>query len=114
MGHYHDLIKDAKRSNQELREHIPEVYRGFSNMSRAALTDGALGATTKELMALAISVVEGCDACIATHARGAARKGASNAEVAESIGVAILMAGGPATVYGPRAWDAYKEFTEPA
>lgn len=51
-----------------------------------------------------------CDGCIAAHARGAALKGATPTEVAEAIGVAILMNGGPATVYGPRAYAAFQEF----
>jgi alkylhydroperoxidase/carboxymuconolactone decarboxylase family protein YurZ len=55
-------------------------------------------------------VSQQCDGCIAAHARGAARRGATEAEVAETIGVAILMNGGPATVYGPRAFAAFKDF----
>ncbi len=27
-----------------------------------------------------------------------------------AIGVTVLMAGGPATIYGPRAWAAYQEY----
>ncbi len=40
------------------------------------------------------------------------RAGATAEEVAEAIGVTFLMAGGPATVYGPRAYDAFCEFLE--
>lgn len=112
MGHYQELSKRVATSARELREHIPGVYEGFSGMHRAALEEGALSARVKELIALAISVAEQCDGCIASHARGAARHGAGEAEVAEAIGVAILMTGGPATVYGPRAWDAYQEYAE--
>lgn len=112
MGHYQELSKRVTASARELREHIPGVYEGFGSMHRSALEDGALSARTKELIALAISVADQCDGCISSHARGAARRGATDAEVAEAIGVAILMAGGPATVYGPRAWDAYQEYAE--
>ena len=76
----------------------------------AALTDGALPTKVKELMAMTIGVVHGCDGCIASHARGAARAGATTAEAGEAIGVAILMQGGPATVYGARAYAAFCEF----
>ena len=31
-------------------------------------------------------------------------------EAAEAIGVAILMTGGPATIYGPRGYAAFQEF----
>jgi AhpD family alkylhydroperoxidase len=65
-------------------------------------------------MALAIAVADGCDGCIAYHAKGAARRGASEPEAAEALGVALLMAGGPASVYGPRALAAFKEFAAAA
>jgi hypothetical protein len=32
--------------------------------------------------------------------------------VAEALGVAVMMMGGPGTIYGPRAWQAYQEFRE--
>lgn len=83
-----------------LRDAIPAVWQGYADMSRAALADGALSATVKELIALAIAVTRECDGCIAAHARGAARRGATAQEVAEALGVAIAMNGGPATVYG--------------
>jgi AhpD family alkylhydroperoxidase len=64
-------------------------------------------------MALAIGVVKQCDGCIAYHAKAAARRGATEAEVAEALDVALLMDGGTASVYGPRAWAAFHEFATP-
>ena len=61
---------------------------------------------------MAIGVVHGCDGCIASHAKGAARAGATSQEAAEAIGVAILMHGGPATIYGARAFSAFTEFAQ--
>jgi alkylhydroperoxidase/carboxymuconolactone decarboxylase family protein YurZ len=54
-------------------------------------------------------VTRECDGCIAAHAKGAARKGATEEEVAEALGVAVVLNGGPATVWGPRALAAFKE-----
>lgn len=110
MGQYADILKSINAEARELREHIGDVYSGFSHTHKATFADGALSAKTKELIALAIAVHDHCDGCIASHAKGAARQGATPAEVAETIGVNILMGGGPATIYGPRAWQAYKEF----
>ena len=39
---------------------------------------------------------------------------ATREEVAEVIGVTILMNGGPATVYGPRALAAFDSFATPS
>jgi AhpD family alkylhydroperoxidase len=61
-------------------------------------------------MAVVIGIVEGCDGCIAAHAKAAARAGATEQEVAEAIGVAIFMHGGPATIHGARALTAFREF----
>ena len=94
----------------ELRHQIPEVYKGFAALHGAALADGALDAKTKELIALALSVSSQCDGCIASHARGAVRHGATKQEAAEAIGVTLLMGGGPSSIYAPRAYDAFCEF----
>jgi len=112
MSTYHDVITDLAGPTRELRDAAPEVWAGFGALHQAAVADGALPAKVKELMALAIAVVKQCDGCIAYHAKAAARRGATVEEVAEALGVALLMDGGTATVYGPRAWRAYHEFAD--
>ena len=99
---------------RNLRQAIPDVYAGFGQLHQAALADGALDTRTKELIALAIAVSEHCDGCIASHARGAVRAGATKEQAAEAIGVTFLMNGGPATVYGPRAYAAFCEYYDAA
>ena len=96
--------------HRNLRRAVPDVYQGFGELHKAAFAPGALDTRTKELIALAIGVVEGCDGCIASHDQAAARAGATRQEAAEAIGVTFLMKGGPATIYGPRAYDAFCEF----
>jgi AhpD family alkylhydroperoxidase len=98
--------------HRELRKSIPDVYAGFRELHHASLAPGALDTKTKELIAMAIGVVEGCDGCIASHAQGAAKAGASKQEAAEAIGVTFLMKGGPASIYGPRAYAAFCEFAD--
>ena len=46
-------------------------------MSDAALIEGALSAKVKELMAMTIGIVHGCDGCIPSHAKAAVRAGAT-------------------------------------
>jgi AhpD family alkylhydroperoxidase len=113
MGHYSDVIADLVEPTTSLRDANHDVWAGFGQLHKAAVTDGALPARTKELIALTIAVVKQCDGCIAYHAKAAARRGATPEEVAEALGVALLMDGGTASVYGPRAWDAYREFAGP-
>ena len=104
------VLEGLRDETAALRALIPDVYDGFSQLHKAALREGTLDVKTKELIAFAISVTKQCDGCIASHARGAARAGATLEEAAEAIGVAVLMNGGPATVYGPRAYAAFSEF----
>jgi AhpD family alkylhydroperoxidase len=111
-GHGKDVLDALNPLHRELRRAVPDVYRGFGALHQAAFAPGALDVRIKELIALAIGVAEGCDGCIASHAQAAARAGASKQEAAEAIGVTFLMNGGPATIHGPRAYDAFCEFAD--
>ena len=109
------VLDELRPLHRDLRHAIPDVYKGFAEFHHAAFAAGELDVTTKELIALAIGVIQRCDGCIASHAEGAARAGATRQQAAEAIGVAMLMNGGPATIYGPRAYAAFCEFAlEPA
>lgn len=109
----HEALADVARQGRALREAIPEVYAGYAALSKAAIeAEGELSPKIRELIALAIAVSKQCDGCVASHARGAAKRGASAQEVAEAIGVAIMMNGGPGTVWGPRAYAAFQEFAQ--
>lgn len=111
MQNAHETLAEVAQAGRRLREAIPEVYAAYADLTEAAIAhDGVLSAKTRELIALAIAVTKQCDGCIASHARGAAQRGATSHEVAEAIGVAILMNGGPGTVWGPRAYAAFEEY----
>jgi AhpD family alkylhydroperoxidase len=110
--HGREVLRELTPLHRNLRQAIPEVYQGFGALSKAAFAEGALDRKTKELIALAIGVAEGCDGCIASHGQAAARAGATRKEAAEAIGVTFLMHGGPATIHGARAYDAFCEFAD--
>ena len=110
--HHTGVLHELNPQHRALREMIPDVYKGFRELSQSALAAGALETKVKELIAMTIGVVHGCDGCIASHARGAVRAGATKQEAAEAIGVSIMMQGGPATVYGARAYTAFCEFAD--
>ncbi len=88
----------------------PELMKGFENLHKAAASDGALDARTKELIALSIAITVRCDGCIAFHVHDALEAGASKEEIVEAIGVAIMMGGGPSVVYGSAALEAVEQF----
>lgn len=110
MNHHHEVLQDLREPTKSLRRTIPATWDGFLALHGAAMADGVVPASTKEAIALALSVVKRCDGCIAYHAKAAARAGATAELVAEVLGVALLMDGGTASVYAPRAWEAFLEF----
>jgi AhpD family alkylhydroperoxidase len=108
---YGQAVRDELRlPTRDLRRAIPQVYAGYKELHDSALAPGALDTKTKELIALAIAVSKECDGCIAAHAHAAVQHGATPPEAAETIGVTFLMNGGPATIYGARAYAAFREF----
>jgi AhpD family alkylhydroperoxidase len=115
MAHFQEVLNELRGPTRSLRHAIPEAWSGFLSLHDAAMADGEVPARIKEAAALALAVAQRCDGCIAYHAKAAARAGATPGEVAELLGVALLMDGGTASVYAPRAWEAFQQFaSEPA
>ena len=83
---------------------------GFSKLHREAVADGVLSRKVKELIALGISISARCDGCILTHVRDALREDATREEIVETIGVAVVMGGGPALFTGSEALAAVDQF----
>ena len=104
-----EVREELRQPAIELKGLIPGVLKGYAELSRAAMAEGELSGATKELLAIVIAITRECDGCIVSHTRGAAREGVTRQQVAEAIGVAILMNGGPGTVWGPRALGAFDE-----
>jgi len=98
----------------ETRKGIPEVGKAFAALAGAATAPGALDPKTKELIAVAISITARCDGCVAFHVRAAVRRGATRAEVLETIGMSIYMGGGPSMMYGAQALEAFDQFAAPS
>jgi AhpD family alkylhydroperoxidase len=93
-----------------LSEAAPGPMSGFARTHAGAVTPGALDRHVKELMALAIAICVHCQGCIGYHVHDALDAGATREQVIETIGVAVMMGGGPAVVYGAEALDALDQF----
>jgi len=103
----HDYIEDRLA---DLSSEIPLQYGGFARLHKKAVTDGALSRKVKEMMALAISITVGCEGCIAYHTHDAVEAGATRDELLETIGIGIMMAGGPGSIYAAYALDAINQY----
>ncbi len=105
---YHQHLEERLA---QLGSELPGPMTGFARLHKRSIEDGALSAKTKELMALAIGVAVRCEGCVAYHVHDAIKAGATRQELLETIGVAIMMGGGPALMYAARALDAIEQFT---
>lgn len=105
---YTHFIEMMKRLGVE----APGVMAGFGQMHGAGVADGVLSSKTKELIALSIGIAVRCDGCVAFHVHDALGAGATRAEIVETIGVAVVMGGGPSVVYGCEALEAVQQFED--
>jgi AhpD family alkylhydroperoxidase len=108
MTDWPGLIAGMNGAVRDLRHAHPDVMKSFADMSRAAHAGPALDAATKELIALAISVATRCEPCIAYHAEGAAKAGATEAQIAETLAMAVYMGAGPSVMYAAKALEAVR------
>lgn len=109
MSDSNKIADELRVQSLELGRAIPDTMRAFHGLMKSASTAGELSTKVKELMALAISIAMRCEGCIVYHVENATKHGASRAEIAETIGVAIEMGGGPAMVYGSKALAIFGE-----
>jgi AhpD family alkylhydroperoxidase len=106
------LITHMNGAVRDLRQASPDVMRTFSEMARAAHRGSSLDGKTKELIALAIGVATRCPPCIAYHAEGAVKQGASRSDVAETLAMAIYMGAGPSVMYAAEALEAVDQLAK--
>lgn len=96
---------------RKLREDIPDVTKGFGAMAHAATRAGALDHKTKELIALALGVAARCDGCIGFHVEALIKARATRQEMAEALGMAVYMGGGPSLMHAAEALQAWEQFS---
>jgi AhpD family alkylhydroperoxidase len=110
MSTYPEQYDRLQRLIQKLGAEAPGVMAGFTRLHKESQAAGELRAKHKELIALAIAITSRCDGCVSYHVHDALQAGASRGEIVETIGVAIMMGGGPALVYGCDALEALEQF----
>ncbi|MCK5788610.1 MAG: carboxymuconolactone decarboxylase family protein [Chlamydiia bacterium] len=112
------MTKSEKKYNElmqgmmDLGAVIPQTLTSFNRMHKAIAKDETLSHQTKELIALGISIAIRCEGCIISHTKEALEHGATVGEIAETIGVSVMMGGAPSIVYGTKALKAMKEFLD--
>ena len=102
------LINDINASLAPFRKAQPDAMAGFGQLARASMTDGAISAKNKELIALAIGITQRCSGCIGFHVKALHKLGCSRAELEEMLAVCVYMGGGPALMYAAEAIKAWE------
>ena len=91
----------------EIRKISPDTIEGYRKLSEAGAKTAKLDAKTRELIALAVAVTRQCDGCITFHTDAAIKNKATREEIAEALGVAIMVNAGAALVFSARVMDAF-------
>lgn len=108
---YRTLMNDTNQQLKNLRKSQPDTMTAFHALGQASMAPGQLDAATKELIALAVAVTEGCDACIGYHVKGFIEKGGNRAQLEETMAVATYMGGGPSLMYAAAVLKAFEELS---
>jgi len=99
-----------------LNDILPDTAEAFGKMRDSIFENGALDRKSKELIAIASSVLMRCEFCVDVHSKRALAHGASKQEIAETIAVAMFIAAGSqigwTNVYDKNIYDSIFEEKE--
>jgi len=79
----------------------PPVINTLYKFKHEVFKEGALSVKEKELIAVALSCLLKCDACVDIHAKDALKAWATKDELREAIIVAMYLAGPTAATWSP-------------
>lgn len=97
-----------EKMNAQILSDNNTVIKRIFNLDTNAFKEGALDATTKELLGLVASAVLRCDDCIKYHLEKCHNEGLSREQIVEALSIATLIGG---TIMIPHLRRAY-EFLE--
>lgn len=111
-----DKIEKFRKEREELNEKILDRenvnIKRFFGIDNAVYREGALDSKTKELLGLVASTVLRCDDCITYHLIRAAEEGVTDAEMDESLSIALVVGGSITIPHLRRAYNLWSELTE--
>jgi len=87
-----------------LGEFAPDLFKKVTGFQETVLVEGALSIKTKTLMMMLCDALLAHPDGVANIAKRARDLGASEAEIAETLGVAFMMGGIPGLVTGANAF----------
>lgn len=100
----HDELLESMTEKLGFTPHILEIVRDldgeslkrYNRCNKRLLSDGALPAKTKILMALAVVASKQCERCTVAQMKSALNNGATKEEIMEVMDVIFITSGAPA------------------
>lgn len=108
---YTSLYERLQTLSGKLARDLRSPMAAFAQLNGATLMPGALDTKTKHLIGLGIAIAARCEGCIAIHVHDALRAGADRDDILETLGIAVMMGGGPAMIFACRTLEALDQFT---
>ena len=109
----HFYHSESSKQLRKLRQLKPDLFGSFLDFDKKVFEAGALDVKTKEIVAIATAHVTQCPFCIEAHTKRAKKAGASDAEIAEAIFVAMALRAGGAFTHAAIAMGALEEEAKP-
>lgn len=101
--------RELRAAMTHLTDLNPDMVAAYRTLAESGGSAGPLGEKMRELIALAVAVTTRCDGCIAVHTAAALKAGATQAEMAEALGVAVAVNAGSTMVYSARVIEAARQ-----
>ncbi len=103
-----EFFAERERLNELVFSRADLLTKRFFALDNDDYADGALPRKIKELMGLVASLVLRCDDCVTYHLAQSVEEGATEGEIVESMGIALV--GGPIVI--PHLRRAYALLAE--
>jgi AhpD family alkylhydroperoxidase len=106
MKDLHERRRYREAMNERILSSAGKDVKRFFALDSASYREGALDATTKELMGLVGSLVLRCDDCVFYHLDRAVSLGARRDQIEESLQIALVIGGSIVIPHLRRAWES--------
>ncbi len=105
--------KKISKAQARYRREASDTAAAFMQFWRKTKEESAIPTRCKELMQLAIVLVQHCRPCINLHTQICVQVGCSREEILDAANVALAMGGGPVFEYIGYLMQALDEFDPP-
>ncbi|NOZ77664.1 MAG: carboxymuconolactone decarboxylase family protein [Acidobacteria bacterium] len=106
---YATFADERAALNELVLKHANLEIKRFFSLDSQAYRDGALPATTKEILGLVASLVLRCDDCVSYHLGRCRDEGVTTSELVDALGVGLIVGGSITIPHLRRAMKTWME-----